>query len=243
MKTAARTVLAVVLLLAGSFEVAHAQFGFRGGYTLNDFFGDDVHGTQQTREISLGITAGLIRMGSFQIVAEGYYRKKGAGWDALDSYARSGPVALDPSEANAFFGEGEELQTLEFGIDYVEVPLLLRWNSPVLATRFRPYVNAGPAFAWRIDCGITVSGAAAGGAPSEAACDDLAQETIEDTLRQHETGLVVGGGVDMSVLGGAGALNLDLRLTRGLSRLQISEGGPDVRNQAFSVMLGYSFGF
>lgn len=47
------------------------------------------------------------------------------------------------------------------------------------------------------------------------------------------------------VIPGHGALNLDVRYTRGLTRItEEPDGGdaPDVTNQAFTVMLGYSFG-
>ena len=52
---------------------------------------------------------------------------------------------------------------------------------------------------------------------------------------------MLAGGFDFAV-GSVGAINIDARLTRGLSRLAQGSDGPDIRNQAFSVMLGYSFG-
>jgi len=53
--------------------------------------------------------------------------------------------------------------------------------------------------------------------------------------------LAFGAGIDIPVAN-LGAVSLDARMTRGLSRInQGSEGGAEVKNQVFSVMLGYSF--
>ena len=236
--------VATVLILT-SAQAAEAQFGIRGGVSLNDFFGDGIENTEQTDNLSFGISAGLIRFGSFQVMAEGYYRKKGAGWGALDALnAGGGPVPLDSMQLVALAGGALSGETLEFGLDYIEVPVLLRYNMPVLAERLRLYLNAGPAFGWQVDCGVSVTavGAATGEQP-EADCQDLSQENLGETLREYELGMVVGGGLDVGVLGGMGAVTLDFRLTRGLSRLSNGVTGPEVRNQAFSVVLGYTFGF
>ena len=212
-----------------------AQFGIRGGISLNDFFGQSVNETEQSQNLSYGISMGLIRIGAFQITAEGYYRQKGAGLGALDALsAGGGPVPLDSAQIAGLVGGNIGNQTLEFGLDYVEIPILLRWNVATLGGRVRPYLNAGPAFGWRLDCGISVSVDGTSGASPESACQDLSQGSLEETLRNYETGLV---------LGGAGAFTLDARLTRGLSRLGTSEDGLEVKNQAFSVVLGYTFGF
>ena len=150
---------------------------------------------------------------------------------------------FDSAQIAQLTDSGLEGQTAEVGIDYVEIPVLLRWNFPLVRSRFRPYLQGGPAFGWRLDCGVMVSAASAGGAESESNCDDLNSENIEETLNSYETGLVLGGGVAAAVLSGRGAISLDLRLTRGLSRLSEGMDGPDVRNQAFTAMLGYTFGF
>jgi len=245
MKRISFSLLFLGAVLAWTAQPAAAQFGIRGGISLTDFFGDGVTDTEQIRNLSYGISMGLIRVGAFQIVAEGYYRQKGAGWAALDALsAGGGPLALDSTQIASLVGGAAGNQTLEFGLDYVEIPVLLRWNIATIGGRLRPYVNAGPAFGWRIDCGVSVSldGASEGGG-AETACQDLSQENLEDTLRNYETGLVLGGGLDLAVLGGAGALTLDARLTRGLSRLSEGQQGGEVKNQSFSAVLGYTFGF
>ena len=208
------TALAAV---AATAAPAYAQIRLSGGINLTRFFGDDVGDTDRKRGLDLGASFPLFNMGPFQVRAEGYYRQKGArGVEQFQQAVMAG-------------------QTIEVGIDYVEVPVLLRLGLPGLGGRVFPYLEGGPAFAWKLDCGVSFEG---GSGANSTNCDDLGRDNLEETLKDYEQGIVVGAGFDFPVLS-VGALNLDARYTRGLSRLY--EDG-EVRNTAFSVMLGYSFG-
>ena len=209
--------LALALLLAP--ESAHAQFGIRGGVSLTDLLGDDVGETEQRRGLNLGAFVDLFRTGPVQVAAEVYYRQKGADLATLQGDLAQGQTPPD---------------NIEFGLDYVEIPLLLRWNV-VQGRRARLYVAGGPAFAWRIDCGVTVSTGAGTTTPS---CDDLLRDDLQETLEDYERGLVLSGGVDLLVRRGLGAIHLDVRDTRGLSRVS---GDLAWKNEALSAMLGWTF--
>lgn len=210
------------LLALFAAEPLDGQFRVSGGYDLTTFFGSGAEGASSRGSLGLGASAALASVGPVILVAEAYYRQKGA---------------RSVAEFNQqVFEEG----AAEIGLDYVEIPVLLRVNLPTVGERFVPYVNGGPAFAWKIDCGIRFQGETG---TAEQDCDDLQEGNFEETLRSYEQGLVLGGGVDIAVLGGIGAINIDARMTRGLSRInETAQGGAEVRNRAFSVMLGYSFG-
>lgn len=212
----ALTVSAACLAILASGSSASAQFRLNGGMNLSSFLGNDVAESADKRGLDLGGSFGLLRVGPVQLRAEGYYRQKGA---------RSAQYVQDAALQGGI---------AEIGIDYVEVPVLLRVDLP-LGGRLFPYLEAGPAFAWRIDCSISFD---AGTGTSEPSCDDLDGDNLEETLKEYEQGLVVGGGIDIPVLG-AGAINIDARYTRGLSRLTEHN---EIHNRAFAVMLGYSFG-
>jgi hypothetical protein len=213
-----RVVMLVVPLLLLAPRSAGAQ-GFRlgGGVNLSDFFGDDAGATERKSGLDLGLSMPLLRLGPAQLRAEGYYRQKGAR-------------SVEEFQQAALAGE-----SVAIGIDYVEAPLLLRFDLPNLGQTVFPYVEGGPAFAWRINCGVSFDAATDDG---QNQCDDLSGENIEETLKEYEQGLVLGGGVDVPVFR-IGSINIDARYTRGLSRL--AETG-EIRNRALSVMLGYSFG-
>jgi hypothetical protein len=214
--------LAVLLLGLLTASPAAAQFGIRGGMDLTRFIGAGARGTDSRSQLGFGGTFGLFSFGPFTLMAEGYYRQKGA------------------KNVQEFNDQVLQGGSAEIGLDYVEVPVLLRLNLPTLAHRFVPYLNAGPAFAWRIDCSIRFDAASG---TAEQACADLQSANLEETLKDYEQGFVAGGGIDVAVLGGAGAINLDARMTEGLSRINESAaGGAEIRTRVFSLMLGYSFG-
>lgn len=211
--------LAALLLLLPSGD-ASAQFAVRGGFDLAKFFGAGVSDeVERKRDLGFGGTFRLLRLGPASLSAEAYYRRKGAR-----SVSEFQEAALSGND-------------VEVGIDYVEVPVLVQLDLPALGGRVLPYLNLGPAFAWRIDCSIAFSAAG----EQRQNCDDFAAENLEDTLRDHEQGLAVGAGFDVLV-GSLGAINLDARLTRGLSRLSTVDAAEPVKNDVVSVMLGYRFG-
>lgn len=213
-----RVVMLVVPLLLLAPRPADAQ-GFRlgGGVNLSDFFGDDAGATERKSGLDLGLSMPLFRMGAVQLRAEGYYRQKGAR-------------GVEEFQQAALAGE-----SIEVGIDYVEVPVLLRLDLPALGRRVFPYVHGGPAFAWKVDCGVSFDAASSA---SSTSCEDLNGENIEETLKDYEQGIVLGGGFDVPLFG-MGSIGIDARYTRGLSRLAEND---EIRNRALSVMLGWSFG-
>lgn len=213
--------LAAALLVP---EPAHAQVGLRGGVNLTDWFGDDVESTDRKTGLSLGASFGLVSIGPVQLVAEAYYRQKGTGFALADFQTGETPP--------------EELpETVEFGIDYLEIPVLARVNLPPLSNSLGMYVIGGPAFAWRIDCGFETEVSTGTSATN---CDDLSSENLGETFESYDIGAAGGLGFDIALPGRVGALNLEARYTGGLKR--VGADGTDVKNRAFSLTLGYSFG-
>lgn len=215
-------ILCTFALLCSAPAADAQSLTFRGGLNLSKFVGGDAGENDTKTGLNLGAAFAPIRISYFSLVLEGYYRQKGA--EGLQERL----VAGTPTEP------------ISVSIDYIEVPVLLRFDVPVGPSWFRPYLQGGPAFGWQIDCAVEIE---AETGETEQACDDLFGSTgqLEETLKDFEQGLVFGGGVDLQVWR-IGALNLDARLTRGLSRLSEGEDGPDVKNQSFTLMLGYSFG-
>lgn len=223
LKAIALAALGAALLLVAP-EPAEAQIGLRGGVNLTDWFGDDVQSSDRKTGLSLGASFGLVSIGPVELVAEAYYRQKGSGFALAD---------LETGETPP-----EELpETVEFGIDYVEVPVLARVNLPPLSNSLGMYVIGGPAFAWRIDCGFETE---VSSGTSATNCDDLSSENLGETLENYDVGAAAGLGFDIALPGRVGALNLEARYTGGLKR--IGADGTDVKNRAFSLTLGYSFG-
>jgi len=195
----------------------------RGGINLATFVGVDAPEGEPKPGLSLGASFQLINIGPVTIAPEVYYAQKG-------SIQNITAAAMDPTQSTLSQAD------LEFTLAYVEIPLLAIVHLPFGGKTFGPYLEGGPAFAWNLDCRVDLSGAES----IEDTCDELFGENIEATLKDYELGFVVGLGTDIHLFGGMGALNLDARLTQGLSRL--SEDS-EIANQAFTLMLGYRFGF
>ncbi|TVP51137.1 MAG: PorT family protein, partial [Gemmatimonadales bacterium] len=208
-------VLLVALLLPCSAE---GQLAIRGGVNLVDLFGDDVETSDARPRLAGGVGFDLIGLGPLTLAPEVYYAQKGA-----ENFQRR-------------LAEGE---SVEVSLSYVEVPVLLRLAIPVGGTRIQPYLAGGPVFGWQLQCEVQAS---ATGARED--CGQLlgGEQQLEETLRNFEQGVMLGGGVAVELIPGFGALTFDARLARGLSRLSDRDDGPEIQNRALSLLVGYRFG-
>lgn len=208
--------LFLVPLLAPS--PAEAQFSVKGGMNLVDVFGTDVEASDPRPRLTGGLGFDMIGIGPLTLAPEIYYAQKGA----------------DDFQARLTAGDAAEIS-----LAYVEVPVLVRLAIPLGGARFQPYLAGGPVFGWQLDCQITATETG-----TEEACDQLlgGQDRLEETLREFEQGLMFGAGFAFEVIRGIGAVTLDARYARGLTRLSDTDAGPEIRNRALSVLLGYRFG-
>ncbi len=205
-RTRARGILAATIALtAATATRASAQLTLRGGVNLTTFVGGDAGDVESRKGLNLGAAIPLFHVGPVAIVPEIYYAQKGAESPAVGVF--------DP---------------FEFRLDYIEVPVLARFNLG--GRSIRPYLQAGPSFAWQLDCAISLQSAGSG--------SDDCGESINDELKDYDQGIVFGGGIDFG-LAGIGALNLDARFERGLARIT---DNADLKNQAFTLMLGWQMG-
>lgn len=160
----------------------------------------------------------MIGVGPFTLAPEIFYAQKGA----------------DNLQARLAAGDVEEIS-----LAYVETPVLVRLAIPLGGARFQPYVAGGPVFGWQLDCQVRATEAGA-----QQACDQLlgGQDRLEETLKEFERGVMFGAGFAFEVIRGIGAVTLDARYARGLTRLSDTGAGPEIRNRALSLLLGYRFG-
>jgi hypothetical protein len=191
-----------------------AQFGIRGGMNLTKFVGGDAGENEASTGLNLGASIPILRIGPLSIVPEVYYSEKGS-------------KQFDPMTSTTF----------EYGLNYIEVPVLAKLSFP-LKGALRGYVTGGPAYAWNIDCTITATESETTNTLGE--CGETFS-SFDTAMEKADRGVVIGGGLDFTVRG-LGALNLDARIVRGLARLKSGNTGSDIKNQAFTLMLGYYIG-
>lgn len=200
---------------------ASAQFGFRGGMNLSKFVGGDATSDSEARP-QLGASIPLLSLGPISIVPEIYYAQRG------------GQRQLQNATV-----EGVANPLADFSMNYIEVPLLLRLGV-ALPGPFSAYVAGGPSFAWQLDCDVSFQSAAAQSLGQEQDCKETQFSGSRTAMESADRAAVGNAGVNLAV-GALGAVNLDLRLVRGLARLNDDASDPAVKSQGVSLMLGYSF--
>ncbi len=119
---------------------------------------------------------------------------------------------------------------ITFGLNYIEVPVLLRLNLGSDGSAVRPFLLAGPAFGYNVNCTTKVE---ATGFDGSSDCD----EEGDIDLRTFDVGATIGGGFAFSAAGRS--FTLGARLTQGLRTIASDAEAP--KNQNISVLLGIGF--
>lgn len=214
-------VFGLTALGAVGAESAAAQgLGLNGGLSISDLFGDAVQSSSARTGLTAGGAVTLVRFGPVSVGPEFYYAQKGA------------------SEATLLLDDPESFA--QFGLNYLEVPLLAQVRIPIHHRYLRGYLQGGPVFAWNLDCNLERSAD-----DTLALNDECAIDQFQDgraAVKSADQGLVIGGGLRVNVFD-IGSVNIDARFIRGLARLTEGARELDLGNQAVALMLGYSFGW
>jgi hypothetical protein len=122
-----------------------------------------------------------------------------------------------------------ELETVTGGqflrrirLNYVEIPLFIRWNGQTDFERFTPFLMAGPEIAFKAGCDLKVYAL-----PGSFSCDDLPNK-----VESYDYGVIAAGGVD-ALLGGR-HFALSARYDHGL--YDVFENA-EAKNRSVSIVL------
>lgn len=118
--------------------------------------------------------------------------------------------------------------TATLALDYIEIPVMLRADIPA-SRSVRPFVYSGPAFNYRVGCGVDAS-------PSfgsqNTSCDELeAGDPTIGTLNRFDVGWIFGGGVAFDAHGRA--LTIGGRYEFGLRGIASNN---DAKNRLWSIV-------
>jgi hypothetical protein len=224
---------AVTSALASALAL-EAQVALRGGLSLSDLAGRGVESSDARQGLTGGGGWTLVSLGPLSLGPELYYVQKGTAALAFDAETGA-PVSFE-----------------EFGIDYLEIPVIARlgFGLPVGDGVLRGYASGGLAWAWRLQCSFrpaasgtgagtgTGTGGGVGGAALSDGCAIPQFERFDDVIRSADRGTILGGGLVLRV-GNFGNVTLDARQVRGLSRLARDPEDPEARNRAFLLTLGW----
>jgi hypothetical protein len=149
-----------------------------------------------------------------------------AGW--LTAWSAGGFVSI-PLSKNVFFQPevlytrkgirfDEGGMTAKFHLDYIEIPLLVRYSSSPRGVGFDLFGGIAPAI--RTRARLIVGGES---------------EDVSDSLKSWDAGVVVGAGVHGSRVSG------EVRWTEGVVNLAHDDSTGKTRNRTVSFLVGYRF--
>ncbi len=144
-------------------------------------------------------------------------------------------LALQP-EALIVIGKGvkyepEQGDAMKSKINYLEIPVLLKYNIPSAAVK--PSIFLGPALGIKL------------GASNDPEVKDQNDEVVDPEVKSTDFSLVVGADVQLPM-----GLLFDLRYTLGLTNVNDMEKPdpeptgyeePTAKNKNISIMIGYAF--
>lgn len=138
-------------------------------------------------------------------------------------------TGLDYTEKGTKLADSDFDEAL--AIDYVEVPVMLRYAVPV-AGNVSPHLVVGPAFAFQIGCEFTEEFQ---GQSESFDCED---EGLD--IASFDVGVMAGAGISYAV-SGAIAVTLDVLYNLGLMNIDAADDPVDATNRAWSFLLGIEF--
>jgi len=194
-----------VFLFCGLTQ-AQLHLGIVGGLNLANLTGPDVKNSDTRSGFSIG-TYQEIKLSPFvSFQPELIFSQKGM--------IASGDGVFFPSRITCKF-------------DYLELPLLLKFNLP-LNEQANVHLLAGPSVAALVTSRYSTNGDAS-----------IPGEEIPDLMKDVDCGFILGGGIGYYT--GAGVLNLEIRYEIGAMSAFRNSYGVDVKNSVLSILTAYSF--
>lgn len=196
-------VITVLLLVLASSHLVHAvEFGVKCGWNTSSMTGLKAIWEKTNRQgMSIGAFASFSLSGSLEVQPEIYYTQKGVKADV---------------------GEWGVPYIYTYKMDYLEVPVLLKWS--LTDGSLSPYLIAGPYLGFKGSFKLKVEG------------EGAVEEGSVGYFKDSDFGVAVGAGLALKQ--GHGAFLLEVRYTLGLSK--INDFG-DSKNRTLGVLLGYQF--
>ncbi|MFY0684714.1 MAG: PorT family protein [Balneola sp.] len=188
------TILSVITLTIGFSTKAQAQvlpeFGVKGGLNYSTF--NDTDNVEYKPGFLIGAYA------DFNIPAS--------------------PMSVQPEVLFAQYGAKAEDSDIEFDVNYIQIPVLLKFGFDTPAAS--PSVYFGPYMSFNTKAEVK---------------NNDGSINLEDNVKDTSYGVVVGAGVDIS------KIRLGLRYTAGLTNLANDNFNDSAKNGALALTVGIGF--
>ena len=140
---------------------------------------------------------------------------------------RATPITIQPEALFTMKGDSQEAGGVSSSmkLDYIEVPVLAKASFMPMAPA-KPSLFLGPSVAYNLSAKTAIEGT--GLLDGEA--------DVKDQMKSFDFGLVIGGGLDIPLAGGARSLGIDVRYTHGLTNTIDGDTGAEAKNSVISIM-------
>lgn len=179
------------------------RVGLLGGVNFSTFGGDDADNVKTRTGLLAGATLVKPFRSGLGLEIDALYSMKGANGD----------------EGGA---------SLVSKIDYIEVPVMLRYDASTTGTVI-PHFGAGVSLAYQTRCTVEES---SGGVTASVKCSTL-EEQSNITFKKFDVGIVAGAGLDFK--SGSTTYTIGARYNFGLTDLTDDS---NLRNRAFQLFAG-----
>lgn len=135
----------------------------------------------------------------------------------------------------SFSMEGVKFEDPSFGkstvkLNYIRVPVMAGWKLNMANPKTVPYVGGGVSLG--LNAGCSVEDEPLTGASSSDDCDAVGAK-----VKAIDLGLLIAGGVAMAA--GSGTIDISAQYGMGLSSIDDSGAGGDVKNRGFGIVVVY----
>ncbi len=185
---------------------AQTSLGVHAGASIATLGGSDVGSADARTGLSFGASVTFPMQGNLGIQIGAGYVQKGAT-------------------------ESAEGVQVEFALDYIEMPVLLRIAVPTTGN-ISPHFLVGPAVSFKAKCDASVAG---GGASVSVSCADA-----DAPIKSIDIGGMAGAGLEIATSGSL-SVTLDAFFNLGFSSIDDSTVGDDIKNRAWSILAGVAF--
>jgi hypothetical protein len=167
--------------------------------------------------------------------------RTGFAFGAFVTYKFSPNFSLQPEGFYTQLGGkgGDETTGISLRLHYVEAPILAKFTLPN-RSYLTPHLVVGPSIYARVGCNVDRR---SNGTTESGGCEDWLAETpigrVPLDTKLMGLGFVVGLGFDAPLWGRF--ISVDVRYGSGLSSIDDSNLGTDIKNHYFQIMLGYGW--
>ena len=189
--------------------VPKPSFGILGGINVATLKGNDVTDASNRTGFAGGVFLTLHVSPTFAIEPEALYSQQGAK-----------------------ASDGGDVGTVK--LDYIQVPVLLRFDVPTSSTPIHPFFVLGPAASFQVKCDVAGT---LNDEPFSGSCDDF-NDQVEGGFKKKSFDWSAVGGAGVAFSLGATNLSVSARYNYGFSD---TFEGSDIKNRYFSILAGLSF--